>query len=107
MIYKSATDPTVLFKDQLKERNFDEVWVSIFNYIDQVITLAKPRKCLFLALDGVAPRAKMNQQRQRRFQSAKRYANLNKQLQNIGFIHKNETFKNNQISPGTSFMHEL
>ena len=41
MIYKCATDPSVLFKDQLKERNFDEVWVTILNYINELITLVE------------------------------------------------------------------
>ncbi|CAK76108.1 unnamed protein product (macronuclear) [Paramecium tetraurelia] len=107
IIYKCATDPTVLFKDQLRERDFDDIWVSILNYLDMIINLVNPQQLLFLAFDGVAPRAKMNQQRQRRFQSQKRYKYLSAHLQQIGLFQKNETYKNNQFSPGTEFMTQL
>lgn len=39
---------------------FDEVWVNIMKAIDEIVHTVKPRKHLFLAVDGVAPRAKMN-----------------------------------------------
>jgi 5'-3' exonuclease len=86
----------------------DEIFAAIYNYTDLLINHMRPRKRLFIAIDGVAPRAKMNNQRQRRYHSARSNKSLNEFLTED--LHTSPgviSFKNNSISPGTEFMFDL
>lgn len=86
----------------------ETIFLHIFNYIDFLFRMIKPRKTFFMAVDGVAPRAKMNQQRGRRFRSAKEAVALEKQALIRGEVLPTEArFDSNCISPGTSFMANL
>jgi 5'-3' exonuclease len=56
--------------EKMDLHDMEEVWANIMRAIDEIVHTVKPRKMILLALDGVAPRAKMNQQRERRFRAA-------------------------------------
>jgi 5'-3' exoribonuclease 1 len=58
-------------------------------------------------MDGPAPRAKLNQQRSRRFLSAIHHAESHRNLKDFGFDRADLSFENNSISPGTKFMCEM
>lgn len=47
-----------------------EAFQHVEAYVTRLVHLAAPRQLVFLAVDGVGPRAKMNQQRTRRFLGA-------------------------------------
>ena len=71
--------------------------LSIFAYVDRIVKhIVRPQKVLFIAVDGVAPRAKLNQQRSRRFAAAKESARSQGD--------EDGGFDRNCITPGTAFM---
>lgn len=93
-------------------KNEQEMYENVCRYVDRLVYAIRPRKLLYLAIDGVAPRAKMNQQRARRFRSAQEAREL-KELETE--IRKNlpddekvalpkDPWDSNVITPGTPFM---
>lgn len=86
----------------------EKIFADVFHYIEVLFRMIKPKKAFFMAVDGVAPRAKMNQQRGRRFRSAREAEELIKQaIQKGETLPKEERFDSNCITPGTEFMARL
>jgi 5'-3' exoribonuclease 1 len=86
----------------------EKIFLNVFKYIDKLFQLAKPKQLLFMAIDGVAPRAKMNQQRQRRFKSAAEQSVALDNARKTGeMLATDQPFDSNVITPGTEFMARL
>jgi 5'-3' exonuclease len=84
----------------------DKMMKQCIKYLDEVINFINPTKEVYIAIDGVAPVAKMKQQRQRRYKSV----NDKILFDNIKKKHDKEitTYWNNSaITPGTKFMKKL
>ena len=107
--------------DKPQPKSEIEMFNLIFEYTDKIINIVRPQQTLYLAIDGVAPRAKMNQQRSRRFRTAidaeekvQREASIRNKWadEGIKFTGKptqntDTVFDSNVITPGTEFMHNL
>jgi len=84
------------------------MFIAIFNYIEHLFGKIKPKQLFFMAIDGVAPRAKMNQQRARRFRTALDAENAREKAIKEGVeMPKEDPFDSNCITPGTEFMAKL
>lgn len=111
----------------------DEIIDHVETYLDRLVSdIARPTKLIYIAVDGVAPRAKLNQQRARRFKTG---AESKTSLESDYEAHRNSSgtlsgtmsvdldmlqalekkdvaeddgyYKENSITPGTVFMQEI
>jgi 5'-3' exoribonuclease 1 len=83
----------VVSQDELYRRRY-EVFRGIFRDIIGLTQTIRPRRSLFIYIDGVPPQAKINQQRMRRYKAASERR-------------PDQLFDTNQITPGTDFMRDL
>ena len=90
--------------------------LAVFAYMDRLMATVRPRRLVYLAIDGVAPRAKMNQQRSRRFRAAQESAEKAEEIQvrlaemvkeGMRIPAPTTAFDSNSITPGTEFMERL
>eukprot|EP01036_Dinobryon_divergens_P029762 gene29762-38905_t len=90
--------------------NYDDIFDDILAQIEVLVEIIRPTKVLVIAVDGIAPRAKLNQQRSRRFRTSKTskeaIASYNSRNESK-FDSEIGGFDSNCITPGTSFMYQL
>ena len=95
----------MLIKDYENYKNDDkfedDLILGVCKQLDAYIDEIKPNNQVFIAFDGVAPVAKLEQQRTRRYKSM-----IEKKIFNNLFGEKNEWNKT-AITPGTNFMEKL
>lgn len=97
-----ADNPTLTNMDKLESK----MRIASIEYIEKLINHTQPKKGVYLAIDGVAPIAKIKQQRSRRFKSVSDrdlWNNIRKKHEKpIPFF-----WNNSAITPGTEFMIKL
>jgi 5'-3' exoribonuclease 1 len=95
LIYGDAEKTSKELLKEIKEENpnvlFENYCKELGKALKHVITLINPLDTLIIAIDGVAPMAKLHQQRTRRERASLEQS-------------KDETFDKNSITPGTPFM---
>lgn len=84
---------------------YQSIFKDIIRHVDTICAACAPSDLLYIAVDGVAPLAKINQQRKRRFLTSFR----NDRLLNIRKNHNMVTsdWDSNCITAGTQFMADL
>lgn len=82
-----------------------EIYREVTNYVNKILDLAKPKKTVYFAIDGVAPRAKMEQQRIRRYRTTKE-KELSKEIYDKYNVYPVE-LDTNCITPGTVFLYKF
>lgn len=88
---------------QIDDKIIDDVITYMKKIIDEI---AKPTKLVYIGVDGVVPRAKMIQQRFRRFSGWKQSA-MEKEVKAQFGIEEKSIWNRNSITPGTVFMKKL
>ena len=81
--------------NEFESKIIDTVIENIKKYID----IIRPDSVVYIAFDGVAPFAKMEQQRMRRYKS--------NYMSKLEFIEKKTSWDTSSITPGTAFMEKL
>jgi 5'-3' exonuclease len=90
--------------DKTKHKEYEnELMHMVCAKIDFYVDTLQPRDCVFIAFDGVAPVAKLSQQRDRRYKSWYT-SQIQRDLEGTAY---KESWNTSAITPGTEFMKKL
>jgi 5'-3' exonuclease len=95
--YGSSNRKMDIYKNLSSEAKNKKVYSMFFEFIVQLTQMIIPRKALYIAIDGPAPLAKQNQQRERRFQKTKERLESDT-------TSGEPSFDSSSMTPGTMFM---
>ncbi len=84
-----------------------KMFKSVRNYLESIILFAKPSELLYMSIDGPAPKAKMVQQRLRRYRSVMEREEIKKIKKRCKIADETYDWDTNAITPGTPFMTAL
>jgi hypothetical protein len=97
------------YTPEIKAKYEADLITEVIAYIKQMTALVNPTQTLYIAVDGVAPMAKIKQQRLRRFRSAvqaEEEAKIRAEAKGIPYTIQ-PRWDTNAITPGTQFMKAL
>ena len=80
--------------------------INVIKYIENLINIVQPKKLVYIAIDGVAPLAKMKQQKMRRYRSTYDHA-MKESIADKYKVDYVRPWNNSAITPGTVFMTKL
>ena len=97
------------YTDDVKTQWESQLIEQVIAYIKQLDKIVQPTQTLYIAVDGVAPMAKIKQQRMRRFKSAiaaEEEARIRAHAKGVPYVAQ-PRWDSNAITPGTRFMANL
>lgn len=102
IIYDALFSLSTEYENYENDENFEKILIEkVCEKIKDYISVLNPNKKVFITFDGVAPVAKLEQQRTRRFKSI-----LEQKIKNKIYGEK-QTWNKTAITPGTKFMTKL
>ena len=90
-----------------QKRSYEDIYLDTCDTIEKLFQIIKPKNLLFISVDGVAPRTKMNQQRIRRYKKDTNITTEELEIIKEKGIDINNRFNSDAISAGTKFMFDL